>query len=172
MANLLRLPYLHHFIRREDVYNNRPHNRNNHHRRNHHKEVKIDPEILRFYDSNGKVKPEAYDTNAQEISKIFANSPRETNTYTQLRHFYDEVVSLNEKIEEDPSSFDELLPIIKMLNAKAAYAEGRRKVSKEFVTFISESLKQIKTAKDMKTFKTFFEAVMGFYKATDKGRRS
>jgi len=171
MANLLRLQYLHHLIRREDVYNNRPHNRNKHHRHNQHREIRLDPEILKFYDSNGNVKPEAYDNNAQEISKIFANSPNEMNSYTQLRHFYDEVVSLNEKIEENPSLFNELLPIIKMLNAKAAYAEGRKKVSKEFVTFISESLKQIKTAKDMKTFKTFFEAVMGFYKATKKGSR-
>ncbi len=153
------------------MYNNRPHNRN-HNRHNQYREIQIDPELLKFYDSNGNVKPKAYDTNAQEISKIFAESSREINTYTQLRHFYDEVVSLNDKIEENPSSFNELLPLIKMLNAKAAYAQGRKKVSKEFVQFISESLKQVKTPKDMKTFKTFFEAVMGFYKATDKGRRS
>jgi len=133
----------------------------------------IHPELLKFYDSNGNVKPEAYDTNAQEISKIFAESSRsrEINTYTQLRHFYDEVASLNDKIEENPSSFNELLPLIKMLNAKAAYAQGRKKVSKEFVQFISESLKQVRTPKDMKTFKTFFEAIMGFYKGTDKGSR-
>jgi len=171
MANPLRLPSLHHYTRSENV-RNRHHHHNSQNRRHFQKESLIEEELLKFYDEEGKVKAALYDTHAQEIANIFANSPKEMNSYTQLRHFYDEVISLQDKIEENPSSFEELLPVIRMLNAKAAYAQGRKKVSQAFVQFISESLKQVKTPKDMKTFKTFFEAIMGFYKATAKGSKS
>ena len=123
---------------------------------------------MRFYDSEGKVRPELFDANAQKIAETLAKARREENSYTQLRRFYDEVVDLQERVEENPQSFAELLPVIRMLNAKAAYAKGRKKVDDNFVRFVKSSVDQIKTVKDLHTFKTLFEAVMGFYKALRK----
>ncbi len=127
--------------------------------------------LMRFYDDEGKVRPELFDTNAAAIAETFALAPKEANSYTQLRRFYDEVVDLQERAEENPQIFAQLLPIIRMLNAKAAYAKGRKKVDENFVRFVKTSIDQIKTVKDLHTFKTLFEAVMGFYKATRKGAK-
>ncbi len=132
----------------------------------------LDEALMRFYDSEGEVRPELFDTNAQKIAETFDEAPKDANSYTQLRRFYDEVVDLQDRIEENPNAFGELLPVIRMLNAKAAYAKGRKKVDENFVKFIKTSIGQIKTAKDLHIFKTFFEAVMGFYKATKKGAKS
>ena len=126
---------------------------------------------MRFYDREGHVRPELFDTNAQTIAETLSQAPRDANSYTQLRRFYDEVVDLNDRAEENQQAFGELLPVIRMLNAKAAYAKGRKKVDENFVRFVKTSIEQIQSPKDLHTFKTLFEAVMGFYKATSKGAK-
>ena len=125
--------------------------------------------LMRFYDEEGKVRPELFDTNAAAIAEIFGKAPKKSNSYTQLRRFYDEVVDLEDRISENTANFDELLPIIRMLNAKAAYALGReQKVDKNFVTFIRVCIEQVNGPKELKVFKMLFEAVMGFYKPIRK----
>jgi len=143
-------------------------NRNRHYGRGHHgreQAPRLDENLVKFYDEKNETRIELFDTNAKEIAEIFSKAKKEVNSYTQLRRFYDEVVDLQERIEENPSLFTQLLPLIKMLNAKAAYAKGRVKVDDNFVLFIEKSLVQIKTARDFYVFKTLFEAVMGFYKS-------
>lgn len=56
------------------------------------------------------------------------------------------------------------IALVHMLVAKAAYAEGRKLVSNEFVGFIRYSVEQIGTQKDLEVFVNFFEAFMGFYR--------
>ncbi|PIU32807.1 MAG: hypothetical protein COT06_00740 [Syntrophobacteraceae bacterium CG07_land_8_20_14_0_80_61_8] len=51
-----------------------------------------------------------------------------------------------------------------MIIAKAAYAEGRKLVTENFVTFIRESVGQVQSAQDLDIFANLFEAFMGFYK--------
>jgi len=145
-------------------------NRSSHYGRSRHGDhreqtPRLDEGLMKFYDEKNETKVELFDTNAEKIADFFSKARKEVNSYTQLRRFYDEVVDLHERIEENPSLFTQLLPLIRMLNAKTAYAKGRNKVDDNFVLFVKESLSQVKTAKDFTVFKTLFEAVMGFYKS-------
>jgi len=69
-----------------------------------------------------------------------------------------------EKVRQDEKKFDDYLPFIRMLKAKAAYAEGRKLVDGAFVDLIEQAIDFIKSAADLRTAKLFFEAFMGFYK--------
>ena len=70
--------------------------------------------------------------------KISAGSKNERggdngkNKSTQLRKFYDEVVMWDQRIKTNPNNFDEYLPLIRMINAKVAYAKGRNLVDETY----------------------------------------
>ncbi len=89
---------------------------------------------------------------------------------TQMRKFYDKVLELNEKAKHQ--DFDEVLPFVKMLNSKVAYASQRSSgsgkiVNSAFVSMMNSCVNQIDKKEDLNTFKLFFEAVVGFHKALD-----
>ena len=111
----------------------------------------------------GHLRPSLFDTVASDAAKVVARGDRR-NKPTQLRQFYDEVVMWEEKVRKDESRFAEYLPFIRMLNAKAAYAEGRKHVDANFVDLIYHCLQQVDSAEVLRNFKLFFEAFMGFYK--------
>lgn len=103
---------------------------------------------------------------AKEISQAGENKK---NKATQLRKFYDEVVRFDSIIkgvaaDQQMQEFNTMLPYLKMLNAKVAYAEGRDLVSREFKDFIKKSLSKVNDMDDFNAFAGFFEAFMGFYK--------
>ncbi|WP_305046699.1 type III-A CRISPR-associated protein Csm2 [Geoalkalibacter sp.] len=103
-------------------------------------------------------------TLAREVNQERLQSRDKVNKPTQIRKFYDEVMRYQGMVQASPDEFAALLPYIKMLNAKAAYANGRDLVGTQFKAFIDNSLKQIATREDFDIFCTFFEAFMGFYK--------
>ena len=105
-----------------------------------------------------------FDTVAQEVAKNIAAGNASVNKPSQLRQFYDELVMWEERVRRDESRFAEYLPFIRMLNAKAAYAEGRKHVDHNFVDFMHHCLGQVDSAEALRNFKLFFEAFMGFYK--------
>lgn len=106
-----------------------------------------------------------FDKTAKEKAEIIAIARNtKSNKPTQLRKFYDEIVMWESKTSQHPKKFDEFLPFIRMLNAKAAYAKGRRLVNDDYVTLLSECLRQVECVKTMRHFKLFMEAFMGFYK--------
>jgi len=112
-----------------------------------------------------EIKPELFNETAkQQASHIADNSNDRTNKATQLRKFYDEIIMWENKVSMHPDRFDEYLPFIRMLNAKAAYAQGRKLVDHNFVQLLSDCLRQVDSAETMRTFKLFMEAFMGFYK--------
>jgi len=80
---------------------------------------------------------------------------------TQLRNFYDKVMELEERARKEP--FNEVLPFVKMLNSKVAYAKTRKHVSNEFVDMMNQCIAQVDSPESLKTFKLFFEALIGFY---------
>lgn len=90
------------------------------------------------------------------------------NSSTQLRKFYDEICLWHEKVEGDEQKFKELLPFIKMINAKVAYAQGRDHVTKEFTQLIKYCLTKSTNVKSFNNFKLFFEAIIGFSKLYSK----
>ncbi len=104
-----------------------------------------------------------FDKIAKEKAEIIARD-NNSNKSTQLRKFYDEIVMWETKTSQHPEKFAEFLPFIRMLNAKAAYAKGRKLVNEDYVMLLSDCLKQVECDKTMRHFKLFMEAFMGFYK--------
>ena len=117
-----------------------------------------------FRNEAGNIDPDLFDKTAVKAAKTVADGRREQNKSTQLRRFYDELVMWEEKIRQAPDKFDEYLPFVRMLKAKAAYAEGRKLVDGAFVDLIEQTIDFIKNADDMRVAKLFFEAFLGFYK--------
>lgn len=127
---------------------------------------------IKFWKDKNKnlVEPELFSNVAGTIAKDIAKESNDrTNTPTQLRKFYDEVVRFDGIIKTKPEDFEQLLPYIKMLNAKAAYAHARESggkplISSKFKDFISSGLKNVNSREDFDVLSSFFEAFMGFYK--------
>lgn len=131
------------------------------------------PEI-KFWENPeaGLINPDLFSEVADKYAETIKESgirARGKNKITQIRKFYDEVLLHHERIkgEED---FKKRLPFIRMLNAKAYYAEGRGLITQEFRNFIQQCLSQVKTKKDFEVFVKFFEAFMGFYRYYDEMR--
>jgi CRISPR-associated protein Csm2 len=91
------------------------------------------------------------------------------NKRTQIRKFYDEVVRLNSiaKNRTNAEAWDNIIPYVNMLIAKAAYAEGRKLVTGDFTSFMKDSICQIHGPEDLAVFTNLFEAFMGYYKQYD-----
>ena len=133
------------------------------------------------FKTNDRLDPDLFSAKAEKMAEEVFNGQLRTNGKankpTQLRKFYDEVLRFDGMLkslsaEKQKEEFEKLLPYLKMLNAKAAYAMGRDLVTKEFKDFLSQSLNQIKTKDDFDIFAGLFEAFMGFYKYYDeKGER-
>lgn len=83
----------------------------------------------------------------------------------QLRRFYGDVKNLEmrwENSQDKEKAFRDILPMIKLLKAKAAYANKRDLVPESFKNWIWENVDMINEIKDFKAFLLFFEAVVGF----------
>ena len=111
-----------------------------------------------------KIDPNIYADVAESIAKAIGDDKRNAVKSTQARRFYDEVVMWEEKIRQNPASFAENLPLIKMMKAKVAYAKGRKHIDAGFERMMNTGLNQVACPKTLTQFKTFFEAFMGFYK--------
>lgn len=120
--------------------------------------------------------PELYSTRAEELAKVIYGEQQQSrgkaNKPTQIRKFYEEVLRFDSMLKTKPEDFDSILPYLKMINAKVAYAVGRDLVSRGFKDFISTSLNQVKDKEDFDAFAGLFEAFMGYYKFyAEKGER-
>jgi CRISPR-associated protein Csm2 len=139
-----------------------------------------------------KLQPETFSLYAQEkASEIFlagckkdrdgslrlnrAGKPeQEANSSSQLRKFYDELVMWHDKVVREQSGdlkarkLNEILPFVKMLNAKVAYARARKHVDPCFEKLFTHVIRQIDSPDTLKHAKLFMEAFMGFYKAEEK----
>lgn len=115
--------------------------------------------------------PDLFDTTAQGIAKTLRPSARHgPNKRSQVRRFYDELMryrlrlGISEQSDGNADAFRNVLPFIRMLNAKAAYARGRELVDDEFVKFIRAIVGQIREDQPQTLLHacTLFEAVIGF----------
>lgn len=114
---------------------------------------------------NKLIEPELFSTIAENLAKKVADDGSKTiNKRSQIRKFYDEVLNFSARVGKDSTEFEKMLPYLKMLNAKAAYAKGRGLISDSFKNFISDSLKQINDIDDFEVFLGLFEAFMGYYR--------
>ncbi|MBE9836527.1 type III-A CRISPR-associated protein Csm2 [Campylobacter concisus] len=104
-----------------------------------------------------KKDPNLFDTTAKTVAEKISGTKA-----TQMRAFYDYIIELEQKSNSE--DFSEVLPFVKMLNSKAAYSKSRKCSSDEFVEMINKCVAQVKTKDDLRVFKLFFEAVIGFAK--------
>jgi CRISPR-associated protein Csm2 len=110
--------------------------------------------------------PELFSATAQEWAEAICDWNERNKDCrvksTQLRNFYDQVMELEERAQKEP--FEEVLPFVKMLNSKVAYAETRKNVNSKFVEMMTQCISQVNAPESLKTFKLFFEALIGFYR--------
>jgi CRISPR-associated protein Csm2 len=121
----------------------------------------FDPTQIKFGES---LNAELFNGVAHEAAKAIAKAEDKLNKPTQLRRFYDEMVLWETRVSQQPDKFNEYLPFIRMMNAKAAYAEGRKLVNPDFVRLMNHTLGQVKDPETLTHCKLFWEAFMGFYK--------
>ena len=113
---------------------------------------------------SGDLSPDLFNTIAKEKAISVGSNYKPASRQSQLRKFYDELCMWEVRVNQQPERFDELLPFIRMMNAKAVYARGRGHVNDEFTQLLSHCLEQIKSPNTLRICKTFMEAFMGFYK--------
>lgn len=108
-----------------------------------------------------KLREDLIGIEAEKLGKMFATLKPEL-TPTQLRRFFNEVRSLEERTEEN---FDEQKALVLMLKSKIAYSAGKKtsKTPKEFKDFIDASVDKIDDKKDFDGFVKFFESVVGYF---------
>ena len=124
--------------------------------------------IILWKDSEKQtIDPKLFSKVAEDLAlqiKEDTRTVRNSNKRTQIRKFYDEVVRLSILGKTRPDEWDNILPLVHMLTAKAAYAQGRKLISPNFMGFIKDSIDQIERPEDLDVFSNFFEAFMGFYR--------
>lgn len=103
---------------------------------------------------------------ADECAKLIKKN-KDVNTTTQTRKFYDELAIWNERVQQaknQDTKFKELLPFIKMLKAKVAYAKGRNHIDENFVKVFNKVIDEINDRETLRDAKLFMEAVIGYCK--------
>ncbi|MBV5310885.1 type III-A CRISPR-associated protein Csm2 [Chromatium okenii] len=119
--------------------------------------------ILDGIQFGNQLDPQLFNEIAKRCAVTIGDNQRR-NKPSQLRRFYDELVMWAEKTKQHPERFEEYRPFILMLNAKAAYADGRELVDGNFVKLLDHCLRQAVDARTLGYIKLFLEAFLGFYK--------
>jgi CRISPR-associated protein Csm2 len=109
------------------------------------------------------------DSEARTVASTLLRSRPMTSA--QLRRFYGEVKNLERKATDNEigemteNSFLPVLPLVKMMKSKVAYAAktDNGKVSKEFQEWLDSHLDAVSSKDDFWAFLKHFEAVVGYY---------
>ena len=124
-----------------------------------------------YHKTDGSLDPKWVDSEAlavarKRVMKDFNGRPDRNNiTSSQLRKFDADVKSLERTWEyqgRSAAAFLGILPQIKILKAKAAYAQGRGVVPPAFLQWVNTHVDAVSTAEDFQAFLLHFEAVVGF----------
>ncbi len=119
-----------------------------------------------YFDNKGNLDARWVDTEAEKVALNLGEGVKAA----QLRKFYNEVKTLERMWitrGRTDEAFAELLPQVKILKAKAAYAKARGVASDHFHRWLSEHVNAVNTPKDFAAFLLHFEAVVGFSKVKD-----
>lgn len=125
------------------------------------------PKIVFFEESDvkkEKIRQAVVDDDAQKCAQAFITPSfgKKINS-SQLRKFYAEAKSLELAWNtQGKANFGNLLPRIKLLKAKAAYAKERGVVPDDFRKWLWNCVDNIKDGRDFEAFLLHFEAVVGF----------
>lgn len=110
---------------------------------------------------------ELFNREAESVANRLAQA-RDQNKSTQIRRFYDELVGWQERINGDDEKFKQYEAFIRMLNAKVAYAKGRKLVDDQFESWFRDCIKTTTSARALDHFRLHFEAVLGFLKGLQR----
>ena len=149
-------------------------NKNNNYQNKSFDKPKFTAEFIEkgFRNDKGKLRPDLFSDEAKNIALQLA---RET-TSSQLRSFYGEVKALQNRMEDEEESFEDILPFILMLKSKAdyKYRNGKnQKIPQVFRDFIFagvDEIKKINTKQGFDDFCYMFEAVVGFIYGINGGK--
>jgi CRISPR-associated protein Csm2 len=124
----------------------------------------VNPELQTFLKKINLAKPEPdmFDEIAENIANILKQGSRDKNKSSQIRRFYDELLRYKSHAQGDEEKFNQMLPFIRMLNARAAYAKSRNHVDENFTVFLRALLEQVRDTSTLENACTTFEAVIGF----------
>lgn len=117
---------------------------------------------LRF--SADPVPAELFDSLAETIAREFDKAKGKFNNPSQIRRFYDELVSWQQRINGNEGAFEKYKAFIRMMNAKVAYAKGRELVDVNFEHWFRAGINATNSARALDHFRLHFEAVLGFLK--------
>lgn len=115
------------------------------------------------------------ESNAREIAQVLCKKEgrkgKNELSVTQARRFYNEFHRLDRQLRcysqktNKKEAFEKILPHIKLLRARVAFATGRKNnpITKNFYVFLDKRIEQITSIEDFQTFLLHFEAVLGFF---------
>ena len=125
-----------------------------------------------YYQDDGKTMETRWvDSEALKVARALVphgyNGKPDKNAInsSQLRKFYADVKNLERTWQgqgEADTAFLGILPQIKMLKAKAVYAQSRKTVPPSFTEWMNKHVDAISTPADFRAFLLHFEAVVGF----------
>jgi len=117
---------------------------------------------------------ELFDGEAQKIAAGFIREKKDKSysvTHSQMRRFYNEVKSLDRKLDGSPGAWEKNCLYIALIKSKVSYNVARAidkrpsegDVYKSLSAFIMKYIGKVKDEKDYHIFTLLFEAVYGFY---------
>jgi len=125
-------------------------------------DVQLPP--VKFYEGTDKkvIRKELLDSDACKCAEAFLafGNKKEKIKSSQLRKFYGTAKSL--ELAGKAKSFTVILPQIKLMKAKVAYAQSRGVVPNSFKSWLTSCVDAIADEKDFEAFLLHFEAVVGF----------
>jgi CRISPR-associated protein Csm2 len=124
-------------------------------------------EKISYRDAEDHIRPALLDDEARkaaiELEKI---------STTQLRRFFEQVVTIKRRLELDHAIPDaEILAQVAFLKASAAYAAGRDRNNAPVLKFLVKHSNTIQTKRDFLDFHRHFEAVVAFHKVYGKDKK-
>lgn len=126
------------------------------------------PKPVTYFQSDGSLVPTLMDNQAEKLAQDLSQV-----TTTQLRRFYDDVLTLRQRLaaeqrqgHDKESVFNNLRADFKMLKAKAVYAHGRnpKTVPRPLLQFFIDHVAAVNNARDFEAFFKHFQAVVAFHK--------
>lgn len=126
---------------------------------------------MNYFDDKGNIRSELLNEEARRYAEsfvpLFKGRPsRDAIKNSQLRRFFGEFKNLQRQLEQKRGDVEEaflsIKPMVKMANAKVAYAKARNVVPDAFEKWLQGHVQAIDTAKDFSAFMYHFEAIIGF----------
>lgn len=109
---------------------------------------------------NKEIPPELLGETALKLTKEIMQSDQDRNSSSQVRRYYGEIKTLQRRVEMG-EKWERILPLVKMMKARAGYNLHRKVIGNAFKTFIDRGIDQVHTKEEFASFCLLFEAVLG-----------